>query len=414
MTTDTTSPTSASSESVSVPRRHPAAPLPVPATISALAAALRIKPASEQQFRRYGEALNEGDPLMDDLVGWMFESGRRRARALFEQALEQGISSVPNPPAPLRALFDEVESTPDWVDWDLLHRATRLLRASGADGLYVARDVALHGGYLFSGFNQTLLRTGALEKGSTQRFAETTQWALDATSPDGLRPGGKGYRSTIRVRMIHSFIRRHVAAMPDWDSEAWGLPVNQTDMAATIHGSFIAPAAAGMGLGLFNTPRGLESIAHLTRYLGWLIGVDDDFLPHSFRDAVRIQLHTLSALATPDETTRQLAVPMADDPLQWSYGRFEQVRRRIARSQHLSITQGALGPRAMRQLGLSPYVVPWYPLLKFPLNALGSALKELPGGLDRAAARGDRQQQTFLRRLGTSAQIGGSVSGLHH
>ncbi|HJQ07201.1 MAG TPA: oxygenase MpaB family protein [Nocardioides sp.] len=396
-----------------IPSRHPAAPLPVPASIRLLATTLRVAPATEAEFRRYGEALTEGDPLMDDVVTWMSATGRAQGKALFDRALEHGIASVPNAPAPLRALFEEVESTPDWADVDLLHRGARVLRAGGSDGLYVARDVALHGGYLFSGFNQTLLRTGALEKGSNQRFAETTQWAMDVISPHALLPGGRGFRSTLRVRLIHSFVRRHVAAMPDWDADAWGLPINQTDMAATIHGTFVAPVTAAMALGMFNSPGNLEAVAHLTRYVGWLIGVGDEFLPRSFRDAARLQLLTLSALATPDETSRRLAVPMAEDPMAWRFDRFQGLRRRIARSQHLSVTQGALGPRAMRQLGLSPYVLPWYPVLRFPLNTVRSALMQLPGGLDRAAARGDRQQRAFMARLTSEAAVvGGSVAAL--
>ncbi|GAB3861021.1 oxygenase MpaB family protein [Nocardioides maradonensis] len=396
-----------------IPSRHPAAPLPVPASIRLLATALRIAPATEAEFRRYGEALTEGDPLMDDVVAWMSTTGRTEGRALFDRALEHGIASVPAAPAPLRALFRHVETTPDWVDARLVHRAALVLRSGGADGLFIARDVSLQGGYQFSGFNQTLLRTGALEKGSNQRFAETTQWALDATEVGGLAPGGIGFRSTLRVRLIHSFVRRHVSAMPDWDSSAWGLPVNQTDMAATIHGSFIAPVAAGTALGLFNAPRDLEAVAHFTRYVGWLIGVDEEFLPRSFREAVRIQYVTLSALATPDQTTRQLARPMADDPLRWRFDRFAGIRRRFARSQHLSITQAVLGPAAMRQLGLPPYVLPWYPAVRFPLNAVRSALRQLPGGLDRAAHRGTREQHRFLARMGTTSQIGGSASHLH-
>ena len=79
----------------------------------------------------------------------------------------------------------------------------------------MARDVVLIGGYMFSGFNQTLLRTGALEKGSNQRFAETSQWAIDVISVDGLASNGVGYQSTLRVRLIHSMVRKHVAALPD-------------------------------------------------------------------------------------------------------------------------------------------------------------------------------------------------------
>lgn len=91
---------------VQVPSRHPAAPLPVPAVVRLLAAALRIAPATEAEFHRYGEALMEGDPLMDDVVNWMFASGSKQAKAIFERALEDGIDSVPNAPAPLQALFE--------------------------------------------------------------------------------------------------------------------------------------------------------------------------------------------------------------------------------------------------------------------------------------------------------------------
>ena len=47
------------------------------------------------------------------------------------------------------------------------------------------------------------------------------QWAMDVISEGGLDPIGIGYRSTIRVRLIHAFVRRHVAAMPDWRISTW-------------------------------------------------------------------------------------------------------------------------------------------------------------------------------------------------
>ncbi|EUA35668.1 hypothetical protein I553_6308 [Mycobacterium xenopi 4042] len=43
------------------------------------------------------------------------------------------------------------------------------------------------------------------------------------------------------MRLIHALVRRHVAAMPDWRADEWGVPVNQTDMAATLVGALIAP-----------------------------------------------------------------------------------------------------------------------------------------------------------------------------
>jgi hypothetical protein len=156
----------------------------------------------------------------------------------------------------------------------------------------------------------------------------------------------------------------------------------------------------------------LDGIGHLTRYVGWLIGVQDEWLPHSFRDGVRILYHTLTALAEPDESTKQLAVPMVDDPMAWHYRRMPGLRRRIARAQHLSVTSGFLGPRAMRALGLA-YVPPWYPLLRVPVNVTRSiAAMTLPGEMKRAVTRGQRQQETLLRTMigDSEARIGDSAA----
>ena len=335
-----------------------------------------------------------------------------QARALFDRALAEGIDSVPEAPEPLREFFVQIETVPDWVDRDKLRRGARALRRGGADGMYVARDVSLLGGYQFSGFNKTLLRTGALEKGSNQRFAETMQWAMDVISEGGLDPLGVGYRSTIRVRLIHAFVRRHVAAMPDWRDDEWGVPVNQTDMAATLVGALIAPPTGAVGMGLLPSPADLDGIAHLTRYVGWLIGVQDEWLPRSFRDGIRVLYHTLTALAAPDESTKQLAVPMGDDPMAWHYRTLPGLRRRVARAQHLSVTSGFLGPRAMRDLGLA-YVPPWYPLLRIPVNVTRSvAAMTLPGGMRRATTRGQREQEALLRTMigDVKATIGDSAA----
>ncbi len=164
-------------------------------------------------------------------------------------------------------------------------------------------------------------------------------------------------------------------------------------------------------MGMLNRPADLDAVAHLTRYVGWLIGVQDEFLPTNFRDAMRVLFHTLSALSSPDETTKQLAVPMVEDPLTWNYDRLPQLRRRLARAQHLSMTSAFLGPRAMRALGLPAFVVPWYPLVRIPLNVTRSiAAVVIPGGRERASARGAREQAAFMRRISASgATIGASA-----
>lgn len=401
---------------VSIPNRHPERPRAVPAIVRPMALLLGIAKPTPREWSRLGERLTVGDEPIDRVVEWMFAVGTDQAKPLFDKVLWEGIATVPDAPEPLREFFDHIEATPDWVDPAKLRMGARALRRAGADGMYVARDVSLLGGYQFSGFNKTLIRTGALEKGSNKRFAETLQWALDVISDGGLDPLAVGYRSTIRVRLIHAFVRRHVAAMRDWRPDEWGLPVNQTDMAATLIGALLAPPVGAMGMGILYTPAELDAVAHLTRYVGWLIGVEDEWLPRSFRDGVRILYHTLTALGVPDESTKQLGSPMGDDPLVWQYRSLPSLRRRLARAQHLSVTSSFLGPRAMRDLGL-PYALPWYPLLRIPLNVSRSvAALTVPGGMTHADARGLREQEAFLRTVSGhgSATIGESAAHVSH
>ncbi|MGW5385365.1 oxygenase MpaB family protein [Nocardia sp. NPDC003963] len=397
---------------VTVPVRHPDLPRRVPA-IRALAALLGVSAPTSGQWRELGAALTLGDPLMDAVVDWMYHDGLETTRPVFESALRDGIAELRGAPRALRDFFVHVETPPAWLDHDLLRRGARVYRLGGVDGLYVARDVSFLGGYLASGFNKTLLRTGALEKGPAKRFAETMQWALHVTEENGMRPGGPGFRSTVQVRLIHALVRRQVAAMPDWRGAEWGLPINQTDMAATLVGALIAPLVGAVPMGIVPPRRDLDAAAHLVRYVGWLIGVQDSFLPADFAGAVRVLYHTLAAITDPDETTPQLAVPMADDPLNWHFQNFPWLRGRIARARHLSVASAFLGPKAMRKLGLPPYMPPWYPLARLPVNLLRSASIRLPGGADRAAVRGRRAQRRFMWTLtgSESAVIGGAVEG---
>lgn len=397
---------------MNIPARHPERPLAVPGAMRTFAMLLGIRNPDARQWRRLGERLTVGDEPMDRLVEWMSATGTTQMRPLFEKALAEGVDNVPDAPEPLREFFIGVEATPAWVDREKLRKGQRALLRGGSDGMSIARDVSLLGGYQFSGFNKTLLRTGALEKGSNQRFAETMQWAMDVISDGGLDPLGVGYRSTLHVRLIHAFVRRHVAEMPDWRADQWGLPVNQTDMAATLVGALVAPPIASLALGIVPAPGELDAIAHLTRYVGWLIGVEDEWLPRSFRDSVRVLYHTSTALAVPDETTQQLSVPMAADPLAWHYRGIQGLRRRLAWAQHLSITSAFLGPSAMRVLGLPAYMPPWYPLVKMPVNLIrsGAAITS-PRRMDRAVGRGRREQQALLRTIigDSQATIGESA-----
>jgi hypothetical protein len=385
-----------------IPNRHPARPQRVP-VLSTLAAVARLDKPTQGQWQAMGEALQIGDPPMDELLDWMYQEGITVTRPLFDQALRGGIASVPNAPKPLRAFFTRVEAPPAWVDQATLRLGERTMRLAGRDAMYAARDVPFLGGYAVSAINQTLLRTKNGQRGETgsaQRFAETMRWALDIIDDHGMAPGSPGYRSTLHVRLIHGFVRRDVGQLPDWSTDQWGVPVNQLDMAAVMLGAIISPAIVCIPMGVVVTPRELDAVAHVARYTGWLMGIDERWLANGFRDSVRLLHDCLLTLYQPDDTSHRLAAPMAADPLTWHYSRAQSLRRRIAWAVHLSLTSAYTGPRGMRRLGLPAYMPPWYPLMRIPINLARTGLaRALPGGTEHAARAGYRQQRAFMTNL---------------
>ncbi len=398
----------------SVPARHPRDRGKVP-VIGLLARAMLIGPPTDTEWRTIGDALNVGDQPADDLVDWMYSHGMDSARVLFNQAMAEGIRGLDNPPEPLRVFFERLEATPNWVDWARIRAGQKLFQRGGLDTIFLARDVPFLGGFAASGINRTLLltKTGQSGKsGSAQRFAETMQWALSTIADDGLLPQGDGYQATLHVRLIHALVRRHVQALPEWRGQDWGVPINQTDMAATILGAIYVPAVLSVSFGIVATPGELEDVAHLTRYVGWLMGVEEQYLPASFRDAMKRLYHYLMSLHRPDETSRAMAVPMAEDPLRWRYSNLEAIRRRIAWAQHISITTTYIGRAQMRRLGLPTYMPPWYPMLRIPVNLLRTGANfVLPGGRLRQARNGSRRQYEFMHALSTEghSKIGHSA-----
>jgi hypothetical protein len=379
----------------------------------------RVMPAVEApdaaRWNEIGAALMQGDPAMDRLLEVMTRHGLREARAQFETALRLSIEAVPNALPELREFMAEVTTPPPWLDRARLERGAELFRRCGRTAFQVGRDVALMGGYQASAFNRTLILTSALQKGPTRRLAETVQWNLDCTAAGGMAPHAGGWRSTLMVRFIHALVRRSVAARADWRMADWGLPINQPDMAATLYGTLTVPVLGSRLMGMPQTRRERDDLAHLARYVGWLIGVNPRWLADTEEDSARQLLHLLLSLNNPDETGPLMARPLAEEPLTRPYPNLAWLRGPIERSRHLSISRAFLGREAMERLGL-PAVLPWYPVAAFPLNLLRHAVSRVvPGGLVRAERMGRAAQEAEARSyiLDRPAVVGESVAVPH-
>lgn len=354
---------------------------------------------SPARWRQLGEGLMQGDPLADRLVEWMQAQGMNTAMPLFERALHHGIAALPDAAAPLREFFEHTERRPDWLDQTLLERGAAVFQRMGMTSHYVLRDVALMGGYQAAAFNQTLVLTGALKGGTPRRVAETMKWTIAATRSGALRVGAEGYTTTLHVRLIHALIRRRVQRLPEWDAAHLGLPINQTDMAATWL-SFSALLLIGVrAMGMPVTRAEGHAVMHLWKYICWLMGVDACWLTDDEMEGRRLLYQMFLAQMPPDDTSVQLGQALMNETLAVPYPWPQPLRARFEQARHLSVTRFFVGRAGMRALGLPVATPPWYPLLSAPFTfAWHSLHRVLPGGPARAQRIGREAQEALVER----------------
>jgi hypothetical protein len=265
---------------------------------------LRCTAAQRDSFRRFAQA---GDPLADDVVAMIQRLPVGEGRRMFEIAVESGIDAVPDAPKELRALFDQVEADPYWLDRAKIDRGARVVGRTSVWGGIAMGMFALMGGYLASRADKTLVGTGDLNAMAPRRLAETTQWWLDVTTPAGLQHNQVGYKSVLRVRLMHALVRAGMNRRPDWDYAAWDQPVNQVLTVGTLGLFSMANLVGAQALGLRFSAKEKDAVFHLWRYVGFLLGIDAEILPTCETDTWRAFWILADTEFIPDEDSRSLA-----------------------------------------------------------------------------------------------------------
>ncbi|MGV0871554.1 oxygenase MpaB family protein [Mycolicibacterium sp. XJ879] len=247
---------------------------------------------TEAVARAFISGLNEGDPVAERFVAETYhgELGARKARDLVERAQRDGIDNVPEAPDSMRALFEEFEQLPEWVDLVLVEEGAAVWRrwayALGALGNAGTNDTYTEGWLAVP----LSLSGGYAGQRALHRYLETSRWWIEVCRPGAiLTPGSAGRNISLHVRVMHVSIRERVRAHPEWDAERWGLPISQSAMLLTLLGGSVAPAFGLYLLGHLTSPREMRAVLHFNRYCGHLVGVRcDGYFPETVADAWRI------------------------------------------------------------------------------------------------------------------------------
>ncbi len=260
---------------------------------------LGIGSLSEGRLRELLEAgRHRGDPAADALVEAFRALPGGSGWQLLERALEHGVDEVPDAPQELRGLLEQASTAPSWLDLEVVDAGAASFWRVGLPALAPSLVYgSLAFGYQYGDLSRPLAATGRLERMASRRLGETARWVLAATTPGAIAPGGEGWRSSLRVRMVHALVRRHLLDSPEWDTGEWGMPISASAMMATAIGGFnIVPQRALEDMGARTAPADRESRTALWRWVGYVLGVPPALLPASWSEAERL----IETLATFD------------------------------------------------------------------------------------------------------------------
>jgi hypothetical protein len=257
-----------------------------------------------------------GDPLADAVVAWLAD--RRTgtdAKRIYTTALDQGLAAVPEAPAELRALFAQLEDEPLWLDPELLNLGSQThLRCSVACGL-VLGCCCLPLAYRSWAGNKPLTWTQQLLQHSVNRLTKTNWFFLDTCEPDGLKRDRQGWKTTVKIRLIHAYNRRHLLKHRRWQRGVWGVPINQVDLAATNLLFSVTVLRHLRKLGFHFSAAESEAVMHLWRYSGHLLGVAPELLCATETEGDKFLDLLLALGGPPDQDSHALLTALIEQAM---------------------------------------------------------------------------------------------------
>jgi len=256
--------------------------------------------------RLAADQLWEGDRYMDPVAG-LFSTMGPRARAMVEQALEFGIESVEDPPAELVDLFAHLDRVPDWMDWERFERGRQLLAdvsPLSVVGLAVL-DVLITG--VGEEVSWAVGATGRLVRDPERRNLESLSWFAGITRPQSFDRFGEVFKDTVRVRLMHSLVRRGLKKK--WDSEFLahhGNPISSAHMAAGASTFGLALLLYDMREGRSYSGVDLEDASMFWAYVVYVFGAREDVIPKTADENMRLGDYMLMTMGEPTEWTPEL------------------------------------------------------------------------------------------------------------
>jgi hypothetical protein len=345
----------------------------------------------EDTVRDFAHGCFDADPTAEAFVDEVYLARSvNEGRRMLDRAIAHGVEAVPDAPASMIRLFEESERDPDWLDRERLEVGAHVFRRLGPSAFSFAGATTLLA-YTENSIVKPLSLTGAYAGDTAlNRFMETARFWIDTTEPGGLEPAGQGRATAIRVRIMHVFVRRRLLQHPEWNLEAWGVPISQSEMTIPLLSSSLVTGFGLKTIGHRTTLAEIDAMIHLWRYIGHIMGVQPRHFPATIREGIQLSnMYMLKRAYRAGDDGRELieSYPRAFAPKGGTPWR-KRIRDELNYRAQLGYTRFFLPPGFYGRYEM-PQPWPWalHPLLQLPANFTASTLarhnRAVADGLDR-------------------------------
>ena len=245
--------------------------------------------------RQYSESLlsskrTKGDSYADELIKDYFIDNNKK------QMLRNWLSQ-------LKQNTDLQSIPPEFNNYDFIARANELPAWAKPNQMKLGAEffaknselimnllALLSLPYCYAAANgaMVLYQTNRMRDDVGKRLYETAEFVWEVMAPNAFEKEGKGFASILKVRLMHAAARHYILKSDNWNL-ALGYLVNQEDMAGTnLSFSFLVVR----GLRKFGISVSYEeqsAFIHLWNVIGYLLGLDEELLPNTGKDAFNLE-----------------------------------------------------------------------------------------------------------------------------
>jgi squalene cyclase len=228
-----------------------------------------------------------GDPSGDELIMNVLRQHDRAALNQWFKSLSASDSSIANGPIPeVNEWLEHTGKLPLWADAKKIELAQNFFVEHCWQIAFSLFCASLPAAYAAGHGAEVLVRTGGLTRNPRHRVMETAQFLFDVLPPGALSDAGRGMRAIQKVRLVHAAVRSLMLQEQTWDM-AWGVPINQEDLAGTMLSFSEGVLSALEKMERSISTAQADAWIHYWRVIGHLMGVRSELLPKDRMDAGR-------------------------------------------------------------------------------------------------------------------------------